>query len=98
MITEAKWSNYSGKEKVAYEYISLCVFSALTAEDIIEALSKYRDYRFDMVDEDCLVFYNTRPPTQEELNEAKEFEDKGKAIRHRQYLQLKKEFEPNAKA
>ena len=98
MITEAKWSNYSGKEKVAYDYISLCVFSALTAEDIITALSKYRDYRFDRVDEDSLVFYTTRPPTQEELNEAKEFEDKGKAIRHRQYLQLKKEFEPNAKA
>lgn len=71
--------------------------SIYTIKDLVTVLEEYKDWNLESA-EGGVTLYKTRESTPEEHEEYLKSENKKKEYRRLQYLNLKKEFEPDASA
>lgn len=97
-VSIEKSRQYSYGNKVADDYIMLTIGFNSSVIDLIDHLSNYKEYVVESVENDILTLYKEDTPTPSEIDKARKVHEKYKAVRYQQYLQMKKEFEPNAEA
>ena len=71
--------------------------SIYTAKDLLAVLEEFKDWELEVA-EGGISLYMTRESTPEEQEQYFQFEERNKEYRRMQYLNMKKEFEPDASA
>lgn len=96
MTNITTWTTPRGDNKTEVT-VFINTDSLFTAKDLLTALEEYKDWDLEVAD-GGVSLYKTRESTPEEHEEYLKFEEKNKEYRRMQYLNMKKEFEPDASA
>lgn len=98
MIMEETFRHFYIEDKYATERVMLTPGISCSTENLVDVLQKYPGFEIEDIDQDTITLYKECEPTEDERKKAEIAAASYKTSRYRQYLKLKEEFEPNAKA